>query len=354
MSLKYFRILLWLLFITSCTSTSQPVSVKQAVSVPLVKAIAEKEPALNVSIVVFGKGQGGSPLRSAEADYLPSVLRETLVESGHWGAVRVVPRLDPTAEVLVTAEIRSSNGVDLVLHVRAGDSTGRVWIDKDYSDWSTDHHYDFDEESQVEPFSDLFNLIANDMLEARESLQDKELSRILDTSMLRYAVALSPEVFNRYLKKNADGTIEVAGLPARTDPMYSRARNIRESEYKFIDIVDEQYGNFYLKMQETYGYWRRYSYELTTYNEKIEQSGSKRKRSRESVWVAMEDVYRTYKESKMNEDALRELASSFDSEITPIVTELEGTVIELSGTLKAQYDDWRKLLRKIYQAETGT
>ncbi len=353
MKFRYFSANFWLILIVSCASTTPPVAPEQPRTVPLIIAVAEKDPALNVSIVVFAKGQGNPALRSAEADYLPSVLRETLVESGHWGAVRVVPRIDPTAEVLVTAEIRSSNGVDLMLYVRARDSTGRIWIDKDYSDWATDHGYDFSEEILKEPFVDLFNLVANDMLKVRETLVDQELARILDTAMLRYAVALSPEVFNRYLIKNEDGTIEVSGLPARTDPMYSRARKIRESEYKFIDIVDEQYENFYLKMRETYSYWRRYSYELTEYNEKIEQSGAKRKRSRESVWVAMEDVYRTYKESKMNEDALRELASSFDSEITPIVTELEGTVVELNGTLEAQYEAWRTLLRKIYQVETG-
>jgi hypothetical protein len=343
-----------LLFVASCATTPEPVVIERPQEIQLVKAVHEKNPALNVSIVVFGKGQGNPALRSAEADYLPSVLRETLIESGHWGAVRVVPRYDPTAEVLVTGEIRSSNGVDLELHIKAGDSTGRIWIDKDYSDFATDHGYDFDEQYQIEPFKDLFNLIANDMLEIRESLEANQLSRVLDTAMLRYAVELSPDVFERYLVKNEDGTVEVSGLPARTDPMYSRARKIRDSEYKFIDIVDEQYENFYKSMRETYGYWRRYSYELTEYNEKIEQNGSKRKRSRESVWVAMDDVYRTYKESKMNEDALRELASSFDSEITPIVTELEGTVVKLNGTLEAQYEDWRKLLRQIYQEETGS
>jgi hypothetical protein len=353
MRINFLPVILALITITSCTTT-QPVVVEQPEVVQLIKATAENSPALNVSIVVFGQGQGNPALRAAEADYLPSVLRETLVESGHWGAVRVVPKLDPTAEVLVTAEILASNGVDLSLHVRAGDSTGRIWIEKDYTDLATDHGYDFDEEHQIEPFADLFNLIANDLFNERVALNDSQLSRILDTSMLRYAVALSPEVFDRYLVKNEDGTVAVSGLPARTDPMYSRARDIRESEYKFIDIVDEQYANFYQSMRETYGYWRRYSYELTEYNEKIEQNGNKRKRSNESVWVAMEDVYRTYKESKMNEDALRELASSFDSEISPIVTELEGTVVKLNGTLESQYEDWRKLLRKIYKAETGT
>ena len=104
-----------------------------------------------------------APLRAAEADYLPFVLRETLVESGHWGAVRVVPEVDPTAEVLLTAEILVSNGVELRLRVRATDSTGKLWLDQEYSDWSTDHASEFDEQHLLEPLHDLFNKFANVM-----------------------------------------------------------------------------------------------------------------------------------------------------------------------------------------------
>ena len=129
---------------------------------------------------------------------------------------------------------------------------------------------------------------------------------------------------------------------------------IRESEYTFIDTVDEQFENFYKKMRLTYAYWRRYSYELIEYSKKIEQSGSIGARSQEGSWASMENVYKTYKESKMNEDSLREMAASFDSEISPTVTELEGTVIRLNGSLQAQYDEWRRLLKEIYATERGS
>ena len=55
----------------------------------------------------------------------------------------------------------------------------------------------------------------------------------------------------------------------------------------------------------------------------------------------------------MNEDELRELAASFDAEITPTVTRLEGTVVRLTGSLKSQYEEWRELLQEIYASERG-
>ncbi|MBQ75892.1 MAG: hypothetical protein CMQ20_12840 [Gammaproteobacteria bacterium] len=351
-----------LLTIASCASP--PVVELQPESVDLIQANVAQDPPLNVSVIVFARGTSNgqkaigekvfTPVRSAEVGYLPFALRETLVESGHWGAVRVIPELDPTAEVLVTAEILSSNGVELRLHVRVSDSTGRIWVDQEYSDLAIDHGYDFDIENLVEPFQDIFNKISNDIYMARKGLSEMELIQILDTAMLRYAIALSPKAFAGYLTETGDGVLEVSGLPARNDLIYARVKNIRESEYAYIDTVDEQFENFYKKMQLAYAYWRRYSFELIEYSKKIEQAGSPRVRSQEGSWASMEKVYRTYRESKMNEDSLREMAASFDAEISPTVTELEGTVIRLNGSLRAQYEEWRRLLREIYAAERGS
>jgi|ETNmetMinimDraft_23_1059889.scaffolds.fasta_scaffold06791_4 hypothetical protein len=351
--------IVWLLSMVSCTSP--PVVELQPETVGLIRANVAQNPPLNVSVIVFSRGvsDGGkafgekvfSPVRSAEADYLPFALRETLVESGHWGAVRVVPEQDPTAEVLVTAEIVLSNGVELKLHVRVSDSTGRVWVDQEYTDSAIDHGYDFDIKNLVEPFQDIFNKISNDMYVVRSGLGEMELAQILDTAMLRYAIALSPKAFAGHLAETSSGVSQVTGLPARDDAIYARAKKIRESEYTYIDTVDEQFENFHKKMQLAYAYWRRYSFELIEYSKKIEQAGSLRARSQKGSWTSMEKVYRTYRESKMNEDSLREMAASFDAEISPTVTELEGTVVRLNGSLRAQYIEWRRLLREIYAAE---
>ena len=47
----------------------------------------------------------------------------------------------------------------------------------------------------------------------------------------------------------------------------------------------------------------------------------------------------------MNEDALRQLTESFDSETRPIVADISGRVVELEGTLEHQYRTWRQIGR---------
>jgi len=319
----------------------------------------------NVSIVLFnGKTSEVSriyaPIREAESAYLPVQLRNTLDESGYWGAVNVVPSKDVAAELLVTGKIVESDAVTLALDIEVRDSRGHVWFSKVYRDYAMDYAMDYAtdyglevlENTTTDPFQDLFNQIANDMSEAQSLLQANDRLRILDTSMLRYAMLLSPEAFSRYLIVDEFGEIAMQGLPARNDPLYSRVRQIREREFSMQDVVDEHFENFYDDMQKIYPFWRQSSYELLVYNNQLE--GRQRKGPRAGSWAAVESVYRTYKELKLNEDELRELASSFEREISPTVTEMEGRVIELQGSLSSQYKTWRRLLREIYAETTGT
>ena len=55
----------------------------------------------------------------------------------------------------------------------------------------------------------------------------------------------------------------------------------------------------------------------------------------------------------MHTEALRELASSFDSELEPLLIEVEGQTLRLTGSAEAQYVEWRKLLKEIFAAEVG-
>ena len=51
--------------------------------------------------------------------------------------------------------------------------------------------------------------------------------------------------------------------------------------------------------------------------------------------------------------AIGELSESFGAQAAPMVVNVEGQERRLTGTAQAQYDGWRRLLREIYQAETG-
>ena len=55
----------------------------------------------------------------------------------------------------------------------------------------------------------------------------------------------------------------------------------------------------------------------------------------------------------MRDLALKELTQSFQAEVAPQVVEVEGQTLRLTGTAEDQYREWRKLLRQLYEEETG-
>jgi hypothetical protein len=51
--------------------------------------------------------------------------------------------------------------------------------------------------------------------------------------------------------------------------------------------------------------------------------------------------------------ALRELGESIDRGVTPVLVKFEGEISRLTGSMEAQYSDWREILRQILTTETG-
>ena len=64
---------------------------------------------------------------------------------------------------------------------------------------------------------------------------------------------------------------------------------------------------------------------------------------------------RRYEEDmkKSHLEILEELGQSLAADITPHLVEVEGKVVELTGSATAQYETWRGLLRQIFAEETG-
>ncbi len=58
-------------------------------------------------------------------------------------------------------------------------------------------------------------------------------------------------------------------------------------------------------------------------------------------------------EAKMHIESIRELSESFGAEAAPMVVTVKGETRRLTGTAAAQYESWRRLLKEIYEAETG-
>jgi len=342
------------MFMTSCSTSGPVVDSAVPLAAKLLREVNRGQ-VLNVNIVEFESGLATEAVTfdavtAAEIRYLPVVLRRVLQDSGNWGAIRVLPAESRGSELQILGRVLASDGVELSVHITATDSTGRVWVDKTYTDYAYDHAYGFAQASLTEPFINLIHSIAHDSLNTRLKLSDPELDRLLDVAALRYAADIAPTVFGSYLESGADGSLVLTGLPSRSDPMFARVNRIREAEYVFVDTVDQEYTGLHERMRVPYAFWRRYSYDLLTYNRAISRVSEDQSAV---TFEEMKTVYERYQESRMNEDELREMAAAFDAEVSETVFELEGTVINLSGSIDFQYQEWRQILREIYSLERG-
>ncbi len=329
-----------------------------------VEPSAPEEALLDVGLVIFNPGipidqsthskLGIFPeIRKAEAQFMPVLLRQVLLESNAWGVVRVLPDEQASSELMLSGKIMASNGSELVLQVSARDATGSVWLDKTYRDIATERDYPATEGS--DPYIDLYRQVANDLLAYRLRLDTRQLQAIRQVALMRYAASLSEDAFGSYLQQDPEGTYKLVRLPATGDPMMARVERIRNQEHLFVDTVDEQYVNLYQEMAPTYNLWRQYGREQALYQQDYEARAQTKDRiGRRGTFSAMEQTYNTYKQIKIQEQDLDDMSQGFNNEVAPTVMEASGRVFRLSGTLESQYNEWRSILRDIFAIETGT
>ena len=302
--------------------------------------------ALDVSIVRFDPGiptdqslhrelQVFPRIREIEAKLLPFVLRETLVESGEWGAVRVVPEADPAAEVLVSGLILRSDGdvLDVAIHAIEDDP---------------------EEEGRTgeQAFRQLYEDIAGALLEKRNGLDDKTLRTIADLSLLRYAAELAPSAFGDYFEAAKDGRFELRRLPAGDDPMLQRIDRIRHTEYVITDTVDAKYRELNAAIDRTYRVWRSYRRKFVEYQAQNAARAARKVDAPRGSYEALKAQYDTYKWDRITAQEQYKAAAAFDTEVGPTVDAMEVRVAELEAWVDARYLEWRRLLEALFEVET--
>lgn len=291
-------------------------------------------------------------VRQAEARYLPSFLKLMLEESGQWGAVRLLPDTDSGAEVQVTAGIVVSDGSTLTLALQAVDATGRPWIDKAYSGMAVDSVSLNQPVLGTDPFLYLYSEIVTDLAAFQATLTPAQVSEIKAVATLRYAAALAPDVFSPYLTQDATGRYGYTRLPADNDPFLQRVLEIREHEYVFIDVVDEQYENFFVSIKPVYDLWRRYRREqLASEADKINREANQGSDFRRGSYMSLRESYNNYRWARMQDQYLEELNEGFINEIQPTDITLEDSLYHLGGTLDEQYAEWRAILKELYEID---
>jgi hypothetical protein len=330
-----------------------------------VQIATAQSPGLNVSIIVFSPGipadasthrrlQVFPKIREFESRLLPFVLRETLVATHAWGAVRVVPEPDPAAELYLSGEILRSDGSTLELRFVAIDASGRVWLDKSYSQLASIDLESGRPASGARAYQALFGEVEHDLRIARDSLDDKALQDIVEISLLRYATELAPTAFEGFLNRDASGSFSINRLPAQNDPMLERIQRIRHVEYLMTDAVDEKFQELYAEIASTYAVWRKYRQQYAQYQieEATWQENRKSKAPRGS-YKAIESLYENYKWARLAEQEQEHWAKAFDNEVGPTVTRIESRVAELDDWVDNRYAEWNRLLAEIFELETG-
>lgn len=305
-----------------------------------------------------------SEIRDNERHFLPYLLRNTLLESNQWGAVRVLPLNDPSVDLTIEGTIHQSDGTRLVLEIRASDSTGKVWLEEIYVDSSIEEDYpdstrlrsasQLEIDEVKEPFEDIYEQISNDLVSLRNAMTEEELTNLRQVSNLVYANDLAPESFGHTLTTNEEGLLQVVSLPAEDDPMAQRVAEMRLRHHLFIDTVDEYYQALYDEMEASYLVWRRYSYDqIEEFDAPEQQSVDQSLFSSTNNSLTLIQRYNRYRWSKIYEQEFLELASGFNQEIAPAILELNRNVHGLSGTMEEQYIQWRRILRQLFTLEIG-
>jgi len=261
--------------------------------------------------------------------------------------------------------------------MRATDARGKVWFERTYEDIASRFSY---EKPKEDPFQDLYNQIANDLLGVREGLSREQLLEIKTVANLKFANDLAPDAFAGYLATPTRGQVKIVQLPAKTDSMMLRVARIKEQEYLFVDTLDDYYSKFYRDMKPSYDEWRHATYDEAIRLREVERQAKTRlltgvgliavgiaAGSESNSWAtdaaaagavvggigAIKSGLQRRKEAEIHAESLRELSQSLGTEITPYVLDIEGKTIELTGTAQEQYIQWRKLLREIYAQETA-
>lgn len=373
---------------------AQPTATRQAPPQTLLRASAQVEDSRlldvwieTLEIAPEQKGRNaevGNGIHEAEARFIPIHLRDTMQATGYWGAVRVMPRGTSGGELVVAGTLRRSDGQTLTINIRARDALGEQWFARTYSTTLARTGYDHLERGERDAFQDVYNRIANDLARVLRVRSADEIRHIRDAAALRFAADLAPTPYGDYFSRDRRGRVKVERLPAKDDPLYNRVLALKDRDEMLMDTLNAHYDQFYNDMWESYVSWRKSSLAETLALEQIRREANAKKMAgaaailgaialevlggkkvRQSTGslrtvlvvggaMAIKAGIDQAAEGNIHEAAIRELGQSFEAEVSPMVVEVDGEIVELTGSADVQFTRWRQLLHRRYVADTET
>lgn len=320
-------------------------------------------------------------VRYAETMYFSNQLAKTMEKSGAWGAIRVIPNTSVVMDVYITGTILQSNGETLDVEVRITDTSGQQWLKRQYVHTVGKYAYDRRLKNLADPFQNLFTRIANDVLELRERMTEQEAIRLRQISELRFARDFSPEAFNDHISEDKKGILQIERLPAENDSILQRIYRIREREYLYVDTMQDYYDVFSQTMHLPYQDFRRASYDSVVKARQLNKQGTRRVIAGIGAIVAgiygrqtantylqrdvgmataatggylLKEGLQKKQEAAEQTERVAEMGSSLEDVIASQVIAMEDRTVTLTGTVQAQYTQWREILQNIYEQERST
>lgn len=387
-------IFLFLLCLAGTGCSVNEVVVAEETKLVVAESPVDEALLLDIGIVEFDSGipENNNPeksgvfedIRNAETRYLAYHLKTTLQGTGHWGAVRVIPSRSAFTDVVISGGIEKSDGEYIVMNISVDDAAGRHWFDKSYETQTGMTSYSDRRDRRRDPYQKVFNDIANDLHVFAAQLPARQLQQTRQVSELQFFADMSPLAYGEHLKTGEDGLVAVNRLPAENDPAVMRLRQIRERDRLVVDTLNEHYANFYYGIAIPYRSWRKNARQESVNFREVKRSArmqalvgvvvlagslaidtdSSSRTTRNvnrglqnmGIYEGMNRVIggiQRNSEASLHIDAIAELSESFGAEAAPMVVNVEGQERRLTGTAEAQYESWRKLLKEIYEAETG-
>jgi len=387
------------LLLTACCFAVSGCTINEVITAEETELVVAEMPPdefflLDIGIVEFegGLSEDNNPeksgiyeeIRSAEGRYLPYHLKTTLQGTGHWGAVRVIPSRDAFTDVVISGTIDKSDGEYITLDISVVDSRGQHWYSKSYETQTGVSSYSENRDRREDPYQKVFNDIANDLQAYVQQIQPKTVSEVRQVTELKFFADMSPRSYGEHLLVDEDGILSIVRLPADNDPAVDRLRQIRERDRLVVDTLNEHYANFYYGIAIPYHSWRKTAREESINYRQVKRSAAlqtlmgavvlagalavdtgsssySRRRMKQSLQnIAIGEGFQAFKsgmsrrsEAGMHRESIKELSESFGAEAAPMVVTVEGETRRLTGTAAAQYESWRRLLKDIYESETG-
>ena len=125
--------------------------------------------------------------------------------TGHWGAVRVIPSRQAFTDVIISGNIKQSDGEFVTLNISVDDAAGRHWFSKVYETQTGITSYSERRDRRLDPYQKVFNDIANDLQAYVAGMPAEDIRRTRQVSELQFFGDMSPAQFSEHLATDDDG-----------------------------------------------------------------------------------------------------------------------------------------------------